>query len=913
MADVLQYGLLGLGTGAIYALLAQGMIVIYSGSGVLNLAHGAMALLGGLLFWQLRVADGWAFAPAVLVSVAVLSVVGMLTHQLVMRPLSEASMLARVVATLGLLLTIQGAVGLIWGEIARTVPPEFPSSVVEIAGARIPEHHLWLLGIAVILTALLSAAYRWSLIGLAVRGGSENPRAAAALGWSADLTATLAWGFGGGLAALAGILIAPLVALSNEGIPLLIIPVLAAALLGSLRSFWLTLLASIAIGIGEAELINFLPNVQGVHWALPFAFIVVVLVIRGKGLPVRGETAARLPEVGTGEIRWVAAGIAVLAGILLCLFVFPLPLLGAMSTSFAWAILMLSAVVLLGYTGQLSFEQMAMAGIAALIAARLVSSLGFPFELAVIVALLAAVPVGVAFALPAFRTRGINLAVVTLGLGAVVANMVLANPSFYDTLGGIEVGSISIIGIPVDAINHPDRWAAIVFTGFAVCAVLVANVRRGRAGSALIAVRTNERAAAALGINVVGAKLFAFVVGATLAGIGGILLSFYNPTVSFGTFTPFNSILVVAYAVIGGIGFTLGPVVGSQFVAAGLGGWIMEQFWSGAREGTYWLVLAGGVTVMLVMIAHPHGGVQLMTHQIQFVRRRLSRKGGAKAPGSIDVVSEPAASVERNPTRPLTLEVRDLVVRFGGVTAVDNVSLKVEPGEIVGLIGPNGAGKTTVIDAVTGFVRPAEGDVLVDGTSILRWPTFKRARAGVGRSFQSLELFESSTLHENLRVASDDRAMWRYYADVVVPRPRPLSSSAAAAADEFRLTPQMQERVSDLSFAQRRLAAIARSVASEPSLLLLDEPVGGLTGQETAELAEVVRRFAKQWGIGVLVVEHDMQFVMGLCDRIIVLDFGRRIAEGTPDEVRADPAVRDAYLGNPESSDDPTEIAGRAP
>jgi len=257
---------------------------------------------------------------------------------------------------------------------------------------------------------------------------------------------------------------------------------------------------------------------------------------------------------------------------------------------------------------------------------------------------------------------------------------------------------------------------------------------------------------------------------------------------------------------------------------------------------------------------------------------------------------------------PKTLEVRDLAVRFGGVVALDGLSLTVKPGEIVGLIGPNGAGKTTAIDAITGFVRPSRGEVLLDNVPIGRWPTHKRVLAGVGRSFQSLELFEESSVHENLRVASDKHTMAGYFTDIVYPSHAPLASAAVAAVAEFELKDEIDQRVSEISYGRRRLTAIARTLAVEPSVLLLDEPAAGLGSRETEELMLGVRRLASDWGMAILVIEHDMSFVMGVCDRIVVLDFGKQIASGTPKEIRNDPLVIAAYLGEPE--DAPASVSG---
>jgi len=255
-----------------------------------------------------------------------------------------------------------------------------------------------------------------------------------------------------------------------------------------------------------------------------------------------------------------------------------------------------------------------------------------------------------------------------------------------------------------------------------------------------------------------------------------------------------------------------------------------------------------------------------------------------------------------------TLEVRDLTVKYGGVTAVDDVSLTVQPGRVTGLIGPNGAGKTTFIDGVTGFTGLSGGTLWLDGEDITRWPVARRARAGVGRSFQSLELFEDVTVLDNLRVASDPRDRLAYVRDLVWPVNPPLRTEVVSAIHDFGLEDDLEREVQDLAYGKRRLLAIARAVATRPSVLLLDEPAAGLGDAETSELARLVRRLADDWGMAILLVEHDMSFVMSVCDELVVLDFGRRIAEGMPEMVRREPAVVTAYLG--EDQEEAVGVAG---
>jgi len=421
-------------------------------------------------------------------------------------------------------------------------------------------------------------------------------------------------------------------------------------------------------------------------------------------------------------------------------------------------------------------------------------------------------------------------------------------------------------------------------------------------------VRSNERAAASLGISVFGAKLYAFGLSAAIAATGGVLITFRRPIAVFlPTFSVFESIFVAIYAVIGGIGFVLGSVIGGAIAP----GAFVTSLFGDVFDDTETVQIVLGFILLGVLLLIPDGFASI-PHRVRAAWRRRRRAAAERAVDEALL----AATDAREPVRPVVLETRRLSVRFGGVTALDDVSVTVAPREVVGLIGPNGAGKTTFIDAVTGFVG-SKGEIHLGSDRVDTWTPRRRASAGLGRSFQSLELFESLSVLENLRVASEPRDRGAYLRDLVWPRTTPLAPAAAAAVEDFGLVPDLYRRPEALPYGRRRLVAIARAIAAEPSVLLLDEPAAGLSGDETAELGELIRRLADEWGIGVLLVEHDVGLVLEVCDRVVVLDEGKLLAEGTPEEVRHRPEVVAAYLGEPagdqEAAADVSGTAGPAP
>jgi branched-chain amino acid transport system ATP-binding protein len=242
------------------------------------------------------------------------------------------------------------------------------------------------------------------------------------------------------------------------------------------------------------------------------------------------------------------------------------------------------------------------------------------------------------------------------------------------------------------------------------------------------------------------------------------------------------------------------------------------------------------------------------------------------------------------------LDISELVVRYGGVNAVDRVSLTVQPGTVVGLIGPNGAGKTTLVDALTGFVPAAQGTITFDGGRIDDLPAYERARRGVVRTFQSIELFEDLTVRENVLAAAERTRWWSLFADAVAPSRGAPPEDVEWALSLLDLDDTADRLPSVLSLGQRKLVGVARALASRPKLLLLDEPAAGLDTGESQILGNHLRGVLDH-GITVLLVDHDMALVLGVCDTLWVLDYGRLIAHGTPDEIQRNADVVNAYLG----------------
>jgi sulfate-transporting ATPase len=308
------------------------------------------------------------------------------------------------------------------------------------------------------------------------------------------------------------------------------------------------------------------------------------------------------------------------------------------------------------------------------------------------------------------------------------------------------------------------------------------------------------------------------------------------------------------------------------------------------------------VALVLTLLATPDGQAAEIARLLGRLRGRLPHLARwSSRMRRIPVASSPPGpsangAVPQVPNRG-AMAVEGITVRLGGNVIIDDVSLRVAPGEVVGLIGPNGAGKTTVIDSISGFVSPTAGKIRIGERSLTRMAAHRRVRCGVARSFQSLELFEDLTVLENIYSACEKRDRVSYLVDLVAPRRTEVPHIVWHALAQCRLIDKLERHPGELSYGQRRLVAIVRAVATGAGIVLLDEPAAGLSHAEIDELSGLITWLARECGAGVLLVEHDVAMVMALCDRINVLEAGHLIASGEPADIRENQAVVTAYLG----------------
>jgi ABC-type branched-subunit amino acid transport system ATPase component/ABC-type branched-subunit amino acid transport system permease subunit len=930
----LVFALVGLGAGAVYAGLAQGLVVTYKGTGIVNFAQGALAMWGVYVYSELRASGDLVLpivvgptrlqvgdvtvAGAVALGIASAAVLALAVHVLVFRPLRGAPALAKVVASVGVMLTLQAVATLEFGSAQRIVPSFLPDESLTIAGLAVPVDRFYLAGIAIATAVSLWAWFRFTRVGLATRAAAENELAASVAGYSPDQLAAAAWLLSGALAGLFGILVAPLTGLNTVNFTLFVVPALAAALVGRLTSFGATCAAGLLLGVAQSELLylqtqSWYPEwaVAGATEAIPFLLIIAALVVVGRSLPSRGAVEPeRLPDAF--RPRHVLAPALVLASIAAVLL---LVLEGSyrygLIQSLVLAVLMLSFVLLTGLVGQISLAQAAFAGIAGFTLSKLGTATGIPFPLSMVLAAGAATVLGLVTAIPAVRIRGTQLAVVTFGVAVATEAFIFNNPSFTPITGNL-IPDPTLAGVRLGVIgNRGEIRAAFGFVALVVLllvAVGVANLARSATGRRFLAVRSNERAAAAAGVSPATTKMLAFGLSAFVAGIGGAMLGYSRGQLSAASFDAFSGLELLVFAYLGGITSVTGALVAGLIAPLGLGYVVLNRV---LDLGGYYLLL-GGVSVIAVTILHPEGIDGAMRRYLRAVRASMRRRRS-----QVESPAEPPTHAARGqPPRPARrhavaegaplLEVSDLSVSYGVQRAVDGISMRVDAGTIVGLIGPNGAGKTTFVDAVTGFV-PYTGDVRFDG-GLLQGAPHVRSRRGLARTWQSLELFGDLTVRENVLVAADRSTVRSFVLDLVHPTRSQDSNEVAWAIELNGLESMIGAKPGELPIAQQKRVGIARALAAGATLVLLDEPAAGLDPTERDALGEQLRALVER-GITVLVIDHDVGLLLEICDYIHVLDFGKVVAAGTPDEIRRREDVIDAYLGGLAASAQPRRPA----
>ncbi|MDE0236992.1 MAG: branched-chain amino acid ABC transporter permease/ATP-binding protein [bacterium] len=900
--------LLGTIFGLGYALLGIGLVLAYRSSGFINFAHGSIGLVAASMMSVVVKDYGVPYWLGFVGALIVAALLAAGIESFVVRKLAAAPKVLAMVATLGaaealLLLSLSFSKGGLGGGNFPQ-PPGFPQFDLTVF---VSPSATALLCLSPVVVGGLYLFLQRSRFGLAIRGAAANPDSATLAGVDPRHMAMLSWALAGGIAAFAAMLIIPnqsTVTADALG-PDFIIRGLAVAALARFANLPIALLAGLGIGLVEQILAS---NPEATGW---FEVALFVLILVGVAMQVRVgrelserwsslSPSRRLPDSYRDiwlirNLGWVVGGVAAVAAALVPLGISNRSAF-VLSTIVAFATIGISVSFLTGLAGQLSLGQVAFAAIGAVAGVRVAVDTG-----SLLLGLLCGGAVGAAASaavgLPALRVRGLLLAIATLAFALATFSWLLRQDWAFGA--GLSSRPASVLGIELTTSRAFYFVALAVFAGvLAVAHVL----RRSSFGRSLVAVRDNEAAARVLQIAPRRLLLQAYAFAGFVAGVGGVILAMSNTFVTRSIFTPSDSINVVSLAVIGGLSELTGPLFGAAYLI-GIREFFDLELSALAGLNAAWLIL---------ILEQPRGFHGLLETTRRNLIDQIARLRGVDPVAARDEEAEheagtasvvPAESAPPTRSGGTVLEVGGLTRSFGDLVAVDDVSFTVTEGETLGLIGPNGAGKTTVFELVSGYLRPHAGTVLFEGADVTGLTPEARSRRGLVRSFQNAPLFPTMTPRDIVFLANQ-RAHQHGFVVGGSRTERELEDHTSDTLAMFGLNRLADQPVSLLSTGTRRLVELAANVALRPRLLLMDEPSAGIAQAETEALGAVIAQIRQAYGITLVVIEHDMPLLTSVCDRLIALEVGAVIAEGTPAEVQADPAVVQSYLGG-----DPTAIA----
>jgi ABC-type branched-subunit amino acid transport system ATPase component/branched-subunit amino acid ABC-type transport system permease component len=910
MTALLPFLIAGLVSGSVYGLAGCGLVLSYKTSGVFNFAYGALATAAAYLFYTLHVQHGLSWPLSAAISVIGLGVVIGLLFEPFARRIIEAPVALQIAGTVGVMIAVEAGATLIYGPDPILVPAFLPTSSFTVDTVAITDGQVIIFAIGLILTAALYVFLKRARLGIAMRAVVDNPDLVSLAQFSPVVIRRTSWCIGCTLATLAGVLLVSSISLTPAILTLLVVQTFGAAAVGRFTSLPFTYVGGLVLGLASSVATKYVgqnQNLAGLPESIPFIvlFLALVFIPRAR---LRFATVRRVP-LALSAVRMPARVQLVAALPLLVVAVIAPQIVGlhllVWGTTLVFVILFVSMVLLVRVAGQVSLSHVAFFAIGASTFAHFAGD-RLPWLVALLLAALCAVPIGAVLALPASRLPVLYLGLATLGFGLLVQQLFYGtNLMFSPFANGLNVSRPSGFG-------SDESYYYLLLIAAVISVAVIALLVRTRLGRVLRGLSDSPLALSSLGADERVTRVLVFCLAAFFAGLAGGLYAGLLGNVSEQTFDPLASLTYLVLIVI-----ALGDPVWAAVVSA-VGIALIPGYVQSGNISEYLQLAFGVFAVAAAAGPHSAGVPEALLSRL---RRVLPPAAGEHASGDVPAAVAPTAAAGASVTgasvtgasaagargAAADLEIRAVTVAFGGVRAVDGLVLTAAGGAVTGLIGPNGAGKTTTFNVASGLLRPASGRVFFDGRDITSLGTARRARQGLGRTFQQTELFLSMTVRQNVALGYEaPMAGANPWSQVVSTRSDRQASAAAVdeALDLCGLTALRDLPASRLSTGQRRMVELARCLASPARMLLLDEPSAGLDSGETQVFGQILRRVTAERGLGILLVEHDMDLVMRVCDDIYVLDFGELIFHGSPAEVQASPVVQSAYLGEDLTGDE---------
>jgi ABC-type branched-subunit amino acid transport system ATPase component/branched-subunit amino acid ABC-type transport system permease component len=904
VTDVLPFIVAGLTVGSVYALAGSGLVLTFKTSGIFNFGHGALATVAVYVFYFMYVEAELPLVLCLLVSVLGIGVVLGLLMERLARSLATVPVGLQAAATVGLILIAQAAARLTFGAAPLYFPRYLPTGTVDIAGVVVSYEQIVTMAVALLATVVLAAFFKRSRLGVAMRGVVDDPTLLAMTGTSPIAVRRAAWIVGSVFVSLSGVLLAPSVNLDSMVLTLLVVQSFGAAAIGRFSSIPLTYAGGLAIGVVASLVTRYVSGTSdyfaGLSQSVPFIVLFVVLIVTPRSKLVdRRQSLARPQQVWRAPARVHLVGAALLLVVLISGPLWFGARLSSFTIALSYVVLFLSLGMLVKSSNQVSLAHMGFAatGCVAFSVARV--ELGLPWIVALVVAALVTIPIGAIIALPAIRLSGIYLALATFAFGLILEVMFYNSKlMFGPSTGGLPMPRPDVLGLDTDL-----GYYYLVLAVVAACTLFLVALQRMRLGRLLRGLGESPVALETSGASVRLTKLIVFCLSSGMAAVAGALYGSTFTNVGGLSFQSFSSLILVVLLLL---------MPGAEPWYAVLGAFcmvVLPTYLPGGETATDLLTLVFGLSIIASSLQggrHPSLSSRLTALLDRVGGRDQQRPSESTAladatSGDEVAALAPGRAVFGEEFGAPGLEVRDLKVRFGGHLAVDSVSLEAPMGRITGLIGPNGAGKTTTFNACSGLLRPDAGQILLRGQDVSFRQPAVRARLGLGRTFQRMQLFDSMTVAENVSLGREAEMAGGNLLTQLVGRPGDSAVLEESTRDALRLcgiSSLATARAGHLSSGQRRLVELARALAGSFDVLLLDEPSSGLDRRETEAFGRVLQRVVRERGTAILLVEHDMSLVMEICDYIYVLDFGQQVFEGTPSDVSASDVVRAAYLGS---------------